>query len=347
MQRIFFCFLVFCLCLGSCRKDEPPQPPKEEKVDHGLKGELLVLNEGNFMLANASISRIDLSTGLVQNNYYEYLNQSSLGDVAQSMSFYQGRAYLVINNSHKIMVADSAGLKHEREITGLVSPRYIVFIHPQKAYVSDLYANAVQIINPLSGALTGSIPLQGWTEKMVMSNNKVFVGNWSGSATYVLHPVTDEIIDSVYTGKHSAWLCKDAENQIWVLSSGKDQEGPMLSCIDALTLTLKRQEQLPFAKDICSQLVYDPIGQQLFFLAEDVFCYRIKAAEGERLTRVIRRGQRNFYGLGLHPDKRILLLSDARNFVQKGAVLLYALDGGFANVGNYECGMIPGEMLIR
>ena len=344
-------FLSYSLCLimllGGCRKDQPPEPPVENKVDYGLKGELLVLNEGNFMLANSSISKIDLSTGAVVDQYYEHINQQSLGDVAQSINFYQGKAYLVINNSQKILVTDSASLIHEKTISGFVSPRYMAFIHPQKAYVSDLYANAVHIINPLTGVVTGQIPLHGWTEEMCVTGLKVFVGNWSGSATYILNAVNDEIIDSVYTGKHSAWLCSDDENQVWVLSSGQEQEAPMLSCIDAETHQLKRQEVLPFAKDLCSKLVYDPVGKQLFFLAGDVFAYRIGAKEGERLSRIIRKEQKNFYGLGIHPYKRIIMVSDARNFVQKGAVHLYSIDGGYISLGNYECGMIPGEMVLR
>jgi hypothetical protein len=344
-------FPAYTLCLimlmCGCRKDQPPEPPVENNVDHGLKGELLVLNEGNFMLANASISKIDLSTGNVFHQYYEQVNQQSLGDVAQSISFFQGKAYLVINNSHKILVADSASLTHEKTINGFVSPRYMAFIHPQKAYVSDLYANAVHIMNPLTGVVTGNIPLHGWTEEICMTGQKVFVGNWSGSATYIINPVNDAIMDSVITGKHSAWLCADDENQVWVLSSGQEQEAPMLSCIDVETQQLKRQEVLPFAKDLCSKLVYDPVGKQLYFLAGDVFAYRIKAKEGERLSRIIRKEQKNFYGLGIHPDKRIIMVSDARNFVQKGAVHLYAIDGGYSSLGNYECGMIPGEMVLR
>jgi hypothetical protein len=342
--------IICLLCVTifwSCRKDKPPVPPEEPAVQHGLSGELLVLNEGNFMFGNASLSRIDLATGSITQNYFEQVNSQAMGDVAQSMCFYQGKAYIVMNNSQKIIVADSASLKEERTINGLGSPRYLAFLHPQKAYVSDLYANAVHVINPLNGITIGNIAINGWTEEMCINSNKLFVGNWSGSATYVINTQSDEIIDSIITGKHSAWLCADKENQIWVLSSGDEQSPPALTCIDAQTLGIKRREELPFAKDICSRIIYDEAAHQLFFIAGDVFRYRINAHEGERLARVVKKNQENYYGLGIDEKRRILMVGDARNFVQRGSVSLFSIDLNFEPMGSYECGMIPGGMVIR
>lgn len=342
-----FAPLLFLLFFFSCRKDQPPVPPAEVPVNNGLSGELLVMNEGNFMYANASVTRIQLENGIGNQQYYETVNGQSMGDVAQSMSFYQGKVWFVMNNSQKIIVADSAGLKKEYEINGLGSPRYLTFLHPQKAFVSDLYANAIQIINPRNGSMLGSIPLQGWTEQMCISGEKLFVGNWSGSATYIIDANTNQIIDSVLTGKHSAWLNKDKAGRVWVLSSGDANQPPALSCIDPENHLLIRKESLHLNGDISSRLVYDAVQNSLYFLAGDVFQYRIDAHEGERLVKIIRSDGNNFYGLDLNPKRRILMVSDARNFVQKGSVSLYQVDLQFEKLGQYECGMIPSAMVIR
>ena len=342
-----FAPLLLLVLFFSCRKDQPPVPPAEVPLNNGLSGELLVMNEGNFMYANASLTRIQLENGSSNQQYFETVNGQSMGDVAQSMCFYQGKVWFVMNNSQKIIVADSVGMKKEFEITGLGSPRYLTFLHPQKAFVSDLYANAIQIINPRNGSLLGSIPLQGWTEQMCISGGKLFAGNWSGSATYIIDANTNQIIDSVLTGKHSAWLSKDKAGRIWVLSSGDANQPPAISCIDPENHLIISKESLPLEGDISSRLVYDAMDHCLYFLAGDVFQYRINAHEGERLAKVIRSDGNNFYGLDLDPKRRILMVSDARNFVQRGSVSLHLIDLQFKDCGRYECGMIPSAMVIR
>lgn len=343
----FYPILVLSLLVFSCRKDIPPKAPTEKPVASELTGELLVMNEGNFLFANASLNRIDLASGVIESNYFEKINNQSMGDVAQSMSFYKGKAYFVMNNSQKIIVTDSVSLKKEQEISGLTSPRYLCFLHSQKAFVSDLYSHAISIINPLTGTHSGSIPLAGWTEEMCISQEKLFVGNWSGNSTYIVDANNDLVMDSVFTGKHSAWLSQDKRGNVWVLSAGAANGHPMISCLDAKELRIISQEELPLPGEVSSRLVYDSAGDQLFFLAKDVFSYRLKSASGERLSKVIRSEGNNFYGLEFDEARRILMVSDARNFIQKGSVALYQVDLQFEKLGQYECGMIPSGMVIR
>ena len=346
MVRRFFCLFLSIALLSACRKDIPPVAKEKPPEPSILRGELLVLNEGNFMHSNASLTKISLEPGTIEHDYYHTVNQQNMGDVGQSINFFGGKGYFVMNNSSKIIVTDSSTLLKQHEINGLNSPRYLCFVNSQKAYVSDLYANQIHIINPNQNLVTGHIALNGWTEEMILNNNKVFVGNWSGSATYIINTNNDQILDSVETGKHSAWLCADAKNNVWVLSSGDDHEQPRLSCINANGQIILR-ENLPFKKDICSKLVYDSFLNQLFFIAGDVYAYDIDGAAGARITKVINKGNGNFYGLNIDVSRRILMVSNARNYIQKGEVILHALVGEFPEINRYECGMIPGYMVVR
>ena len=67
------------------------------------------------------------------------------------------------------------------EITGFSSPRFIVSSNG-KAYVSDLYANSIQIVDLNSKTITGNIAVQRWTEDLLVYNDYLYAAapdtNW-------------------------------------------------------------------------------------------------------------------------------------------------------------------------
>ncbi len=94
--------IVTALILSSCE----PDPVKiKSPAFRGSEG-VFILNEGNFMNENASLSFYDYKKNEVFNQIFFTANQVPLGDVAQSMTFYGDKGFIVVNNSAKIGAID-------------------------------------------------------------------------------------------------------------------------------------------------------------------------------------------------------------------------------------------------
>ena len=180
IQKYHTCLLPVVLCLllfSSCVKDTPTEPTTTV-TSINSNNKVYVINEGQFahVPGNANISLYDATTGTIIEDFYSQQNSNAvLGDVCQSMTRYNNNYYLVVNNSHKIEVTSAYDLKQTATISGFNSPRYILPITYSKAYVSDLYASTIQIVDLNANAIIGSIPSYSNTEEMALIYNIAFV----------------------------------------------------------------------------------------------------------------------------------------------------------------------------
>lgn len=307
--------------LISCVKDKP-QTMSLADVKMSEAKKVYVINEGGFGYGNASVSLYDPVDGEVIEDIYKTQNTSDLGDVAQSLSYINSRFYVVVNNSNKIVVCDQ-NFKRIGQISGLGSPRYIQQVTNQKAYVSDYTSNAISVVNLNTFAKTGSIPLSGWTEKMVMIYNKVFVTNMRRNYVYVINTLTDLKTDSVEVGINAASLVLDKNDKVWVLSAGdKANSVPgRLSKINALTGEIEFSALFNSATTP-SNLCLNKTKDTLYFLNGGVFRMAVHHTV-LTATPFIEKGNKNFYGLGVNPNDYTIYVADALDYSQKSNVYIY------------------------
>ena len=74
------------------------------------------------------------------------------------MTAHNGNLYMVINNSSVIEVADANTLESKGQITGIVSPRYMV-TNGNLGFVSDWADDAIKVVDLASNTVTSSIPV--------------------------------------------------------------------------------------------------------------------------------------------------------------------------------------------
>ena len=339
MNKSLFNFIglsAAVMLLGSCKETLEPMEYPGTDYQNGV----YVINEGGFGNGNASLSYIHSNGDSLVNQLYNSKTDLPIGDVGQSMNTFNGKGYIVVNNSAKIEVVDLTDFSSLGTINDLGSPRYIEFISETKAYVTDLFAGVIHIVNPTTMAKTGSILVNGWVEEMRTLNGFVYaVGNGSGNL-YKINPTTDAIEDSVMVGTEPYSLEIDANEKIWCLASGGWQVAiPNLVRINPTTMTV--EANLPFTSidESPSDLSVSVNGQTLYFLNNGAFSMGISATSIPT-TAIISAGTNYFYKMDVDPSTGDIYVSDPVDFSQSGKVYKYGSSGTL--ITTFEMSVAPG-----
>lgn len=324
-MKLQYHLLFFVWIFASCVKDKPV-PAGPVKLSLSSSKKVYVVNEGNFGSGNASVSLYDPATGQVVENIYQTVNGTGLGDVAQSLAFVNEKFYLLVNNSSKILVCD-AGFKKLAQVNGLASPRYMQPVSNNKAYVSDLYANAIHVIDLSLNTRVKTIACPGWTERMVMLYNKVLVTNPKRSYAYFINTITDAIEDSVFVGTNAYGVVLDNHDKAWVLASGDSVKAqlPRLSAVNLLSG--KVDMYLDFkSEDKPGNLCLSAGKDSLYFLNRGIYKMSVGATTLP-VSALIPASGRNYYGLGITPANFRIYASDALDYSQKSNVYIFDANG--------------------
>jgi YVTN family beta-propeller protein len=341
MKKLNFLLIIFTLViLSSCKKDD------DSGNDSNLyKNGVFIVNEGQFMEGNSSVSFYNPSTKTYVDNIFELVNNRPLGDIAQSIYLHNNRAYIVVNNSGKIEVVDAETFESLGTIQNLTSPRYFLPVGNNKAYVTDLFSNTISVINLNNYTVESTITTNGFTEEMIAHNGKVFVGNKGTGYVYVINPSNHSITDSIALTEGAGSLVVDKNNKIWVLCEGKSWEGIAGALYRINPQDLSIEATFNFSEtEFASRLRINNAGDKLFYLNNGVVSMDINASSVPA-SAFIPQGDKFFHGLRINPANNEIYTSDALDFVQRGIVYRYSSDGNL--IDEFTSGIIPGEFTFN
>lgn len=336
--QIAFAAAIFFAAFSSCKKDEP-LPPSNPAQPIAPGDGVFISDEGNFQGGNAKMSFYRFSNGAVTEDLFRPMNSRPLGDVCQSMTFINGQAFIVVNNSGKIEVCDPSNMRSLATITGFTSPRYILPVSNSRAYVSDLYANAIRVIGIPDNEIIGTIPFPGQPEAMVMVNNEIYVSCLNRDKVYVMSP-GDVIIDSIPVAMGGNSLQVDNNGKLWVLCYGDyiTSAAGGLYRINPSTHTV--EQGWPFTTfDFPTKLCANSAGDTLYYLNYNVYRFPSNASAAPSSAFIAATTQ-SFYGLGIRPSTGEVFVTDAVDYSQNGHVLRYSASG--ALLDDKQVGVIPG-----
>lgn len=312
---------------------------------------LFIVCEGNFQYGNGSLSYYDPAERTVVNEAFFRANGYRLGDVAQSMTMANGLGWIVVNNSHVVFAIDPQTFREVGRITGFTSPRYIHFVSPTKAYVTQLWDNRIFIVDPVAYRITGHITVpgmafdQGSTEEMVQIGDYVYCNCWSYQKKIIrIDTRTDCVDGEVEVGVQPTSLVNDCLGRLWTLSDGgfdgnpAGYESASLYCINPENLEIERQFQFRRTDDP-SALTINGTGDTIYWINRDVWRMDVRASRPPVRPFLEERSTR-FYGLTVDPRRGDVYVADAIDYQQQGIV--YRFTGLGQPVDSFYVGITPG-----
>jgi YVTN family beta-propeller protein len=213
--------LLIFIFLIACEKD-----PSASKTEHkvSVKG-AFILNEGNFMHRNASLSFYDFEQQNIQNNIYETVNAVALGDVLQSMTIIDTLGFLAVNNSHKIEVISLNTWKKVATINmDGKGPRAIADGGNGNVYVTNMNSGNVSVIRISDFTEQALITVGAQPDEIVAQNQKAYVANsgWGYDHTVsVIDLNQNKVIKTINVADNPGYLISDKNEDIHVLCTGR------------------------------------------------------------------------------------------------------------------------------
>ena len=330
---LLFCLLSFFSCTP-----ETITPPIE--LEKGFTNGVFITNEGGFTHGNASVTFYDPVEKTVQEKIFETANNQALGDVLQSMTIIENKAYLVLNNSQKVEVVNLNDFASIGTIGNLITPRYLTPINETTAYVSDIYGAAVSVVDLNSQQEMTKIPFGSASEGMMKIGDEMFVAQpslsintkKSSNQIFVINTVTNQVTDSIQIGYNPSEFQLDKHNKLWAVCNGERNFGnpAKLGGVYRINpLTKEVEAAFPFSDSPVSfapRLVMNSAKDKLYFLKVDVFELPITATALPN-SPIITANGRDIYGLGVNPTNDNIYIGESGNFQQRGTVTIHDSTG--------------------
>lgn len=360
-QIIFSTLFILFICIPfSCQVEYP-------EVSEGVRmptKAVLVLSEGNFQGANASLEVYDPSgSEEVITHAFRKANGIPLGDVAQSITIRGDEAWICVNTSKVIFHIDLSTLKLKGLVKNIPKPRYMHFVNDTKAYVTHLEYPHISIINPKNYQKIGEVKtfmssdkyagnaLSQSTEEMVAVGKYLFVSCWSYQRTVlVVDMEQDKVVKEIEVGYQPSSMSQDKDGKLWVLCGGayyKNDGLPSLYRIDTETFEATKVAEIQNlsgdAFHNASNLVMVPDGSSFYFLSVNhIYKMGIYDTVAPSKPAIELPPGNHAYALAIAPESGDIYVADAIDYSQRGVVYRYSADLGEPK-DSYRVGIIPGS----
>ncbi|MEJ1223608.1 DUF5074 domain-containing protein [Sediminicola sp. 1XM1-17] len=315
---------------------------------------ILISNEGPFGNGTGTVTFVSDDLSISESSIYKTVNGEDLGNVVQSIGFDGDLAYIVANNSNKIIVANRFSFKKMGTIAeGLNNPRYFVAVD-NTGYVTnwgdpfDETDDYVAIVNLQNFTVEATIPVVLGPEKILAKNTTLYVahqGAYGQNNKITLIDINTKMVSETITvGDVPNSLVLDDQENLWVLSGGNpsytnNETAGVLTKINTstndVTATLKFQ-----GTDHPGLLCAD--GTDLYYQLNGAV-YHMNVTDntlplGPRLEGV------SFYTMVVADGK--LYGTDAKDFASQGTLTVYDL-ATVSVIKELTMGIVPGGIYFN
>lgn len=223
-MRIVFVFLILSLFIACVKKPEFP----EQTSVHGEYSGILILNEGLWQQNNSTLTFYDPIRLEVTRDVFYKVNRQMLGDTANDLIKIADTLFIVVSTSNTLYKLEAKTLKIIQTL--VISKggdlRKMVYVNPQKAYISALTGQKIWIINPTQMQVIGSFSAS-FPEEMKLIQNKLYITqsnyppNFKNKSLLVWDIQTEnKIKEIVLPVENATHLAVDHAQNLWVSCTG-------------------------------------------------------------------------------------------------------------------------------
>ena len=353
---IYLALLAFTL--QACTEEPPIPTPIDPNLafDKGV----FIINEWNFGVGNASIDFYQRDSNRLIKNVFETVNGRPLGDVAQAMTIFKNKGYIVLNGSAKVEVIDAKTFKSEASINGFSSPRCFVGIDENRGFVADWISNTVKEINLKTNAIVASVAVGTGPEALLLVDSFLYVANSGGyindSTVSVINIKTNQIVKQIVVGDAPIAFALDANKDLWVLCRGDykdysikedDTKGALVK-INTTTQSIISKIIIGEQGDHPDKLAISNDKQNVFIntaiAGANNGIYKLGITETTLPLNPFVAGY--FYGIGIDPLDDKIYAADPLDFSQDGIMWRYNSFTGTL-IDSIRVGKIPNGIHLQ
>lgn len=348
MKKLLMLSLATMLFV-SCSKDDDTNPIQNVPADYE-KG-ILITNEGPFGNGSGTITFISEDYSTVEQNVYKNVNGKDLGNIVQSMGFQDDNAYIVVNNTNKIVIANRYSFQSVDSITvGINGPRYFIGADSNKGYVTnwgdpnDNSDDFVSVVDLTTNVVSATIPVSFGPERMVSHNNKIYVAHQGGyGQNNLISVISGNSVESTITVGDVPNSMVVSGDVLYVLCAGNPSYAGTETAGSLVKINLSTGtvvQTYTFAtEEHPTSLAAD--GNNLYY-SLDGKVYKLNSSSTALPGTGIVDGF--FYALEAKNGK--LYATDAGDYTSRGSLKIYDLSTN-QEIQEFQTGIIPGAIYFN
>jgi len=349
MKKAFKKFLLTLIgiaCLfASCKKDKQIINDNNETTNPFETG-VFIVNEGAFQTGTGTVSFLNRSTKVVKQDVFNLVNNRPLGNVAQSMTIFNDKAYIVVNNAAKVEVVDAKTFKSVGVINDVSLPRFFIGVSSIKGYVSS-WSGKISVINLSDNSITKTINVGGSPDKMIATGGKAYIigsaGFTSDSTFHIIDIASDTKLNTLVIGDNPSDMVLDANNKIWIICGAiphwvdsNNTKNAVLVKFNPTTNSVEQTFDLG-SKNFGAKIVINAAKTKLFYtLSNGIYAMDVNNPVVSQMPFIAK----SFYAIGFDNTESILYGADPKLYTGNGWVYRYNATSASV-VDSFQVGIIP------